>query len=387
MPCSLLCCPDLRSPPTRTRACRAVGLPVTLFLATAFAIANDSEAPESWLEWVGWRKIVFGTRGNRKWHYTRGAPPHRHVKWFVRSVGAPPTETMMNLIVAVKCAITGEELPWHVEAREAEEEEEEERAEADAQLDDGKEAAMPAAAGDGSEKSGSGGSTSSSVRSARELQSYKRKVMALGLGSVYFCWAIFAWCVRCARQHQCVHFLCRIRADWFFAARIGTVPPRPRFIFTYGMLLYKLLGEKAEAEFARGWGISYAMGAVTEWRPIVEEAIKGAIILAILERLLLTRHSNWLEVRLPLCGTARRRLCGQRVCAYAWCASLLPLTALMLCADALPCAGAHRLPQLAVADAEAHGAELLRASAHLLHAHTPPRGLARARTTDTTSTG
>jgi hypothetical protein len=69
------------------------------------------------------------------------------------------------------------------------------------------------------------------------------------------------------------------------------------------MLLYKLLGEKAEAEFARGWAISYAMGAVTEWRPIVEEAIKAAIIMAILERLLLTRHSNWLEVRLSLCGT------------------------------------------------------------------------------------
>jgi hypothetical protein len=189
------------------RVAHVVGLPVTLFLATAFAIANDSEAPESWLEWVGWRKIVFGTRGNRKWHYTRGAPPNRHVKWFVRSVGAPPTETMMNLIVAVKCAITGEELPWHVEAREAEEAEEEERAEAAAQMDDdGEEEAAKPAEVDVSEKSGSGGSTASSVRSARELQSYKRKVMALGLGGVYFCWAIFAWCVRCCPQ-RCV-FLC-----------------------------------------------------------------------------------------------------------------------------------------------------------------------------------
>ena len=29
----------------------------------------------------------------------------------------------------------------------------------------------------------------------------------------------------------------------------------------------------------------------------MQEAVKGAIILAVLERLLLTRHSNWLEVR------------------------------------------------------------------------------------------
>jgi hypothetical protein len=80
------------------------------------------------------------------------------------------------------------------------------------------------------------------------------------------------------------------------------------------MLLYKLLGEKAEAEFARSWGISYAMGAVSEWRPIIEEAVKGAIILAIMERLLLTRHSNWLEVRLS--PFAARRWCTrQRACA------------------------------------------------------------------------
>ena len=42
----------------------AVGLPVVLFLQTAFAIANDSEAPESWLEWpFTWRKLVFGFNG------------------------------------------------------------------------------------------------------------------------------------------------------------------------------------------------------------------------------------------------------------------------------------------------------------------------------------
>ena len=42
----------------------AVSLPVVLFLQTAFAIANDSEAPESWLEWpFTWRKLVFGFNG------------------------------------------------------------------------------------------------------------------------------------------------------------------------------------------------------------------------------------------------------------------------------------------------------------------------------------
>jgi hypothetical protein len=37
--------------------------------------------------------------------------------------------------------------------------------------------------------------------------------------------------------------------------------------------------------------------AATEWRDIMIEAAKGAIILAILERLFLTRPLYWLEVR------------------------------------------------------------------------------------------
>jgi hypothetical protein len=34
-----------------------------VFIATCFSIANDNEAPESWLEWVGWRKFIFGLHG------------------------------------------------------------------------------------------------------------------------------------------------------------------------------------------------------------------------------------------------------------------------------------------------------------------------------------
>ena len=42
--------------------------------------------------------------------------------------------------------------------------------------------------------SGSGArSESSSMAEARELVSYKRIVMAVGLGSVYVTWAMFAW--------------------------------------------------------------------------------------------------------------------------------------------------------------------------------------------------
>jgi hypothetical protein len=66
---------------------------------------------------------------------------------------------------------------------------------------------------------------------------------------------------------------------------------------TYGMLIYKLLGDEAQSEFARSWGISYGMNAATEWKDIAVQAVKMSIVLMILERLFLTSNSAWLEVR------------------------------------------------------------------------------------------
>ena len=37
------------------------------------------------------------------------------------------------------------------------------------------------------------------------------------------------------------------------------------------------------------------MGAAAEWQDILKEVVKGMVILAILERLHLTRPVNWLE--------------------------------------------------------------------------------------------
>ncbi len=41
---------------------------------------------------------------------------------------------------------------------------------------------------------------------------------------------------------------------------------RCRFIFVYGMLCYKLLGDEAQTSFARSWGVSYGVGAAAEWK-------------------------------------------------------------------------------------------------------------------------
>ena len=63
------------------------------------------------------------------------------------------------------------------------------------------------------------------------------------------------------------------------------------------MLIYKLLGDSAQSSFASSFGVSYAVGAASEWQDIAKETAKGLIILAVLERLHITRPLSWLEVR------------------------------------------------------------------------------------------
>ena len=222
-------------------------------------IANDSEAPESWLEWYGWRKLVFGFNAHRRWHYTGPmGQPNRHVKWFIRSVGAPAPETAINLWHTLVSWVTRTDPPWVEEWREAVEAEAEDKActDADAKLHApacgsngapshqvnggvrlpadapralkllhvaGQDALDTHALGNGKVLQaykdidvGDGASTTSSVRSARALAQYKRVIALTGFFGVYVTWALFAW-----------------------------------FIFVYGMLIYKLLGDQAQQEFAR----------------------------------------------------------------------------------------------------------------------------------------
>ena len=226
-----------------------------MFIASCFAIANDSEAPESWLQWVGWRKLVFGLHANRRWHYTGPAgQPNRHVRWFCRSIDAPPPETAINLWHALVCALTGRELPWHAEAREAAEE----AAAAEAHECSESDAESASAEGDGA-------SATSSVREARELSTYKRTVACVGMVSVYLVWAIFTWCVLLARaackpgadspppaagSYSSVRSLTRHIARRVRVAALICVPCAD------GMLIYKLLGDEAERQFAKSWGVS-----------------------------------------------------------------------------------------------------------------------------------
>ena len=162
----------------------------------------------------------------------------------MRSVDAPKFETLLNLFFSLWAWLTCGQTPWAEEAAEAE---------AEAVAEAARQAG-PAAAADGletvttlAESSHAGGeaseyaaeapsepdaaTVSTSFASAKGLRTSKRKLTAMGIGGVYLIWAFFSWVV-----------------------------------FTYGMLIYKLLGPSTQDSFATSFGVSYGVGAAAEWQ-------------------------------------------------------------------------------------------------------------------------
>ena len=104
---------------------------------------------------------------------------------------------------------------------------------------------------------------------AKQLRRSKRQLTALGLFGILLLWACFAW-----------------------------------FIFTYGLLIFELLGRDAEQSFIHSWGVSYGVGAASEWRDVLHQAVISLLVLAIAERLHLTRPVAWLEDHIDYMSTA-----------------------------------------------------------------------------------
>jgi hypothetical protein len=138
----------------------AVSLPVSHFLASCFEVANDSEAPESWLEWSGTARWLLGRKANRLWNYTgeRGQPA-RLVRWWIRSSGAPAVEMLVNLAhMLLACCPT--RLPWVRRI-----------AEEDDAADD----------------------VAAASSAVHELLIKKHAYTAVGLTGLYLVWAVFTW--------------------------------------------------------------------------------------------------------------------------------------------------------------------------------------------------
>jgi hypothetical protein len=61
------------------------------------------------------------------------------------------------------------------------------------------------------------------------------------------------------------------------------------------MLIYKQLGASAQNEFAKTWGVGYALNNASEWQDVAVTAFKAALLIVILDALRLTKNSSWFE--------------------------------------------------------------------------------------------
>jgi hypothetical protein len=82
-------------------------------------------------------------------------------------------------------------------------------------------------------------------------------------------------------------------------------PPLPQ---TYGMLIYRQLGANAQDEFAKTWGVGFALNNASEWQDVAITAAKAAVLLVILDMLRVTRNRPWLESH----GALSFRVCLER---------------------------------------------------------------------------
>ncbi len=142
----------------------AVALPVDLFLARAFELANEnSDMPEAWIdEPTGKWKFLLGKDCHNSWRLANPKQPVSDlVLWLVRySSYEPMFATFVRLLSWLKRKIRE-----RLFGKEPEEEED----------DDG------------------AGTSASAEARAEAIQ--KRLYASLGLLGVYVCWTIFAWCV------------------------------------------------------------------------------------------------------------------------------------------------------------------------------------------------
>ena len=198
----------------------AVSLPTTSFMGWCFALATDSGRPRALLEWIDIpRKLLFGFKAHRNWHYTHGAQPHRYVKWWARCAEdeGPYPDVISDLFTAAWCALLGEKLPWVLEAEEAAaeaaaaaEEEEEETVKAADVVEDVVTSHVPrASAGLCCTRSAASQEEEEEeeeeIQEAKELAQEKREFVAKGIVAAIIIWGLMVWFIfTCA----CMHAAC-----------------------------------------------------------------------------------------------------------------------------------------------------------------------------------
>jgi hypothetical protein len=85
------------------------------------------------------------------------------------------------------------------------------------------------------------------------------------------------------------------------------------FIFAYGVLIYDQLGASAESSFVRAWLVALGVDNAAQWKDVATEALKGAALLLILDRLWLVSNGRWVEDHVDVLSVTATMLTGGAV--------------------------------------------------------------------------
>jgi hypothetical protein len=164
----------------------AVALPVDIFLAKAFELANEGEAPENWLDAPPgrWKLLLGGKNLHNDWHLADPKKPVSDVAlWLVADGGEDTLTTLARLALWF---IAGARARLFGMSKGQGGDDEDEKS--------------------GLEASASGSPTGSAAARSDALK--KRLYASAGLLGVYVTWTIMAWCVRASFRPQCAHSFC-----------------------------------------------------------------------------------------------------------------------------------------------------------------------------------
>jgi hypothetical protein len=85
-----------------------------------------------------------------------------------------------------------------------------------------------------------------------------------------------------------------------------------QLIFTYGVLMYRLMGASAQEKFTRTWAIGVGIGQATQFRELFLAAAQAAAVLLLLDVLRLTGDAAWLESHADTVCVAQSALCARQ---------------------------------------------------------------------------
>jgi hypothetical protein len=172
----------------------AVALPIDLFLARAFEIANEGEVPKNWVDVPpGKWKLLLGKDMHNGWHLAdRAHPVSDFVLWLIGEQAEDFVTSLLMLPMWLLGRLRGRgaaaKPQWGAK-----------------QDEDGDEAARAVGEQHDDEAQSSGGGSSHASGDARADALRKRLYASAGLIGVYLCWTIFSWCVSHAALRQMGH--------------------------------------------------------------------------------------------------------------------------------------------------------------------------------------